>query len=318
MGITRTLMPFEADYVQIPNAWLRDKKLSRRARGLLAELMTHRAGWHITIASLQQQGPEGRDAIRSAIAELIARNYLTVRQQQGTGGRFGEVEYELCDPASTGVGFSDSGSADSGSADVGESATKNNILQKTIEIEDHPSEILSPSAREIESEFDVAWQSWPKKDKRKESLRSFTKAAKSRPVSDLVADITRFGQAYASTTERQYVPALCVWLNGERWTDELPVAGVPTDAVWDAFVGGSPQQSKAAKNATEYQRIFGGTGSRGALTLSERAEQTLAAGRRLAVITHEHCASGDHKWLPDGTCNFCSVKRDQLQVEAAF
>jgi hypothetical protein len=294
LGITRTLMPFEADYVQIPNAWLRDEKLSRRARGLLAELMTHRAGWHITIASLQSKGPEGRDAIRSAIAELIARNYLTVRQQQGTGGRFGEAEYELCDPASTGVGFSDSGSADSGSADVGESAMKNNILEKTIEIEDHPSEVLSPSAREIESEFDVAWQSWPKKDKRKESLRSFIKAARSRPVSDLVADITRFGQAYAASTERQFVPALCVWLNGERWTDELPVVGVPTDTEWASFVSGKPTPSQRAARTLEAGRMVGG---------------------RLLTSLDPRPDCFEHRWMADGTCNFCTAR--QLEVGAA-
>ncbi len=135
-------MPFERDFVQIPNAWLRDAELSRRARGLLAELMTHRAGWHITIASLQKAGPEGRDAIRSAVQELVGRGYLVRRQAQGESGRFNEIEYEISDP-STAVGksdtggFTDDGSADDGSADVGESATKNTSIQKTIQSEDH-------------------------------------------------------------------------------------------------------------------------------------------------------------------------------------
>lgn len=141
MGIRRTLLPFESDYVQIPNAWLRDEKLSRRARGLLAELMTHRAGWHITIASLQKTGPEGRDAIRSAVQELVSRGYLVRRQTQGESGRFNEIEYEISDPTGVGKsdtgGFSDDGSADDGSADVGGPATKKNISQNTITSEDH-------------------------------------------------------------------------------------------------------------------------------------------------------------------------------------
>jgi|GEM_PF-3106553 len=151
MGIRRTLLPFEKDYVQIPNAWLRDEKLSRRARGLLAELMTHRAGWHITIASLQKTGPEGRDAIRGAVQELAAAGYLVRRQTQGEGGRFNEIEYEISDP-STAVGFSDTGgftddgSADDGSAVVGKSDTKKTIFQNTISPEDHQggARALSP------------------------------------------------------------------------------------------------------------------------------------------------------------------------------
>ncbi len=149
MGITRTPMPFERDYVQIPNAWLRDDQLSRRARGLLAELMTHRVGWHITIASLQKAGPEGRDAIRGAVIELAERGYLTRRQTQGASGRFNEIEYEITDPTAVGKpdtgGFTDDGSADDGSADVGGSAPKNTSQQKTI-TEEHRSgeKTLSP------------------------------------------------------------------------------------------------------------------------------------------------------------------------------
>lgn len=230
MGIRRTLLPFEKDYVQIPNAWLRDEKLSRRARGLLAELMTHRAGWHITVASLQKAGPEGRDAIRGAVQELAAAGYLIRRQTQGESGRFNEIEYEISDPTAVGFsdtgGFADDGFADVGSADVGESATKKTIPQKTIDSEDHSEEehSSSPSAREIESAFEKAWVNWPKRVERKKSLAAFFNAAKTRDVETLVADIIRHGDAFAATREKQFIPALCVWLSGERWTDELPTA----------------------------------------------------------------------------------------------
>lgn len=91
-----------------------------------------------------------------------------------------------------------------------------------------PSEVLpirsttQSNARDIEALFDHAYSRWPKKDKRKESLAKFQRACKTRDPNELVADIIRFGDAYAATTEVQYVPALVVWLNGERWTDALP------------------------------------------------------------------------------------------------
>lgn len=307
MGITRTLMPFESDYVQIPNAWLRDEKLSRRARGLLAELMTHRAGWHITIASLQKTGPEGRDAIRNAVIELAGRGYLIRRQTQGAGGRFNEVEYEISDPTVVGFsgtgGFTDDGATDDGLSDVGESDTKNNILQKTIDSEHQSPEVLSPSARHIEEEFDRGYAHWPKKVERKKSLQAFIRAAKSRGVERLVADVTRFGDAYAATTEKQFVPALCVWLRGERWTDELPATQPPTDAQWQSFLD-NPSTS---------------TGGR--LTPTQRLMQTMAAGR--TITDRERVESilnlpdvCDHRWLADGTCNFCPERRS-LQIAGA-
>lgn len=80
----------------------------------------------------------------------------------------------------------------------------------------------SPTAMEIS--FASAWSHWPKKVERKKAFDQFVKASKKIDPEDLAYTIADFGRAYAATTERQYVPALGVWLNGERWTDELPQA----------------------------------------------------------------------------------------------
>lgn len=292
MGITRTPMPFERDFVQIPNAWLRDERLSRRARGLLAELMTHRPGWHVTIAGLQKAGPEGRDAIRSAVTELAEHGYLIRRQTQGAGGRFNEIEYEISDP--TAVGKSDTGGfADDGSADVGESAPKN-----TSHVEHHRAEEeLSPSARELEHEFDRAYAAWPKKTERKKSLQAFIRAAKKRDAPELVADVIRFGQAYAASTEKQFTPALCVWLNGERWEDELPTQPFPTQEQWDALLAGEPTPGARAT----------------------RTEQNMAVVARIEAQERAlgGCSSAGHRWMSDGTCNFCTARRDLIEAGAA-
>lgn len=85
-----------------------------------------------------------------------------------------------------------------------------------------PATDSAPSAQEIESLFDQAYSRWPKKAERKKSLEKFKQACRKRDPDELVADIIRFGDAYAATTDVQYVPALVVWLNGERWTDALP------------------------------------------------------------------------------------------------
>lgn len=76
--------------------------------------------------------------------------------------------------------------------------------------------------RQIEVLFARAWQHWPKKVERKQALERFVKATKRLPVEELVSAIIRFGDAYAATTEPQFVPALGVWLNRDRWTDQLP------------------------------------------------------------------------------------------------
>jgi len=79
-----------------------------------------------------------------------------------------------------------------------------------------------PAPAVLESEFADAWKHWPKKVERKEAFDRFKRAAKRIDVEELVAAVIRFGDAYAATTDRQFVPALGVWLNGDRWNDELP------------------------------------------------------------------------------------------------
>lgn len=70
--------------------------------------------------------------------------------------------------------------------------------------------------------FDEVWTHWPKKVERKKAVEQWRVAVRKLGLEAAVDAVTRFGDAYAATTERQFVPALGVWLRGERWTDELP------------------------------------------------------------------------------------------------
>ena len=81
-----------------PNEWARDKRLTRRARGLLVELLSHREGWEITTEALVRNGVEGRDAIKTAIRELEGYGYLVRVQTKDSGNRYGGIEYVLLDP----------------------------------------------------------------------------------------------------------------------------------------------------------------------------------------------------------------------------
>lgn len=84
-------------------------------------------------------------------------------------------------------------------------------------------ELTALSSKELESVFDQAYSSWPKKVERKQAFERFKRICKKRDPHELAADIVRFGDAYVTAgTETRFVPGLGVWLNGERWTDDLP------------------------------------------------------------------------------------------------
>ncbi|KQW07635.1 hypothetical protein ASC66_01150 [Leifsonia sp. Root4] len=77
---------------------------------------------------------------------------------------------------------------------------------------------------DLEALFTNAWSHWPKKVERKDALAKFKVASKKHDPDQLAAVIAKFGDAYAATTEPQYVPALGVWIGRERWDDTLPQA----------------------------------------------------------------------------------------------
>lgn len=137
MSIKRAFAVPADNFTIVSNEWLRDGQISLKARGLLALLASHRIGWEVTIDALVRENPEGRDAIRGAVAELEEAGYLVRDMRVGGGGKFAGVDYSLVDPRISRVG-----KPDVGLSDVGEPATK-----KTISSEDHLSEDHAPASR---------------------------------------------------------------------------------------------------------------------------------------------------------------------------
>ncbi|MHB9756487.1 hypothetical protein ACYBSK_19090 [Streptomyces sp. BYX5S] len=85
-----------AHYTTVFNQAERDRQLSRRARGLLVELLGHRDGYGISLAMLVKAGTEGKDAL-SAPRELETHGYLHRERQRDARGRLEETRYYLTD-----------------------------------------------------------------------------------------------------------------------------------------------------------------------------------------------------------------------------
>ena len=70
--------------------------------------------------------------------------------------------------------------------------------------------------------FDAAYAHWPKKVKRDAALERFKTACQKQSPETLARTIATFGDAYRAATTKQFTPALDVWLNQKRWSDDLP------------------------------------------------------------------------------------------------
>ncbi len=83
-----------AHYVCIHKGFLEDKNLSFRAKGLLAYCLGKPDNWEFHVSHLQNVSTEGRDAVYSAIKELMKSGYI-IRTVSRVKGKFERGHYEI-------------------------------------------------------------------------------------------------------------------------------------------------------------------------------------------------------------------------------
>jgi hypothetical protein len=200
MPLIRGHHAFDDQFAQIPNAWLRDSRLSLKAIGLLGQIMTHSPGWNMSINSLASRNNVGRDQIRTAILELEKCGYLT-RQQSREDGRFSETIWRTSDPSE--IPLSDN------------PTSVNPITKNTIPKED---QIKNNERTFSDSEFDTFWSYYPKKVDKGAAIRAFRKAVKEEAVAVIIEGAKRYADD-PNLPDKQFIKNPATWLNAEAWNN---------------------------------------------------------------------------------------------------
>jgi len=81
-------------FVMIDKACLEDSRLSWKARGILAYLLSKPDNWKVMTCDLVAKSDrDGRDAVLSALRELIEHGYAELQPIQGEDGRMQGKKY---------------------------------------------------------------------------------------------------------------------------------------------------------------------------------------------------------------------------------
>lgn len=89
------------EFTIISNHALRDDRLSLRAKGLLALMLSFPDDWTYYLHHLQGQSTDGRDGTRSACRELEALGYVRRIPRHEAHGRFAGINYVVTDTPTT-------------------------------------------------------------------------------------------------------------------------------------------------------------------------------------------------------------------------
>ena len=199
MPLIRGHHSFDDHYTQIPNDWVRDSRLSLKAIGLLAQIMSHKPGWNLSLRSIARINETGVGTIKSAVEELETFGYLTRSQNQlhNEDGTFADYLWTTADPFQNPVTVKTA---------HGKQDTKNTITKKTI------SKESTNKASQIPDDFSVTedMRSWatekhPQVDIDKATL-NFIDYWKSKPKDNKQLDWTRTWQRWIRTTRPEVKP----------------------------------------------------------------------------------------------------------------
>lgn len=203
MPIIRTRLDHEDNFTQIPNAWLRDNRLSLKAIGLLAQLLSHSQGWSVSVETLARSNNCGKDLVRSAITELEQHGYLT-RKQTRNGNLFGESVFYTTAPDLSLAGFPTSENTTSENPTPKNKSIKKNIDKKYL-------------SSKFELWFEEFWEAYPRKVGKSAAYKAFMKLGE--VSAHAVAGARRLAND-PNLPPEQYIPHPTTWLNRSGWQDD--------------------------------------------------------------------------------------------------
>ena len=102
----------------IPNETLADDRLSWKAKGLLAYLLSLPYDWEVYTSEVAKHATDGVDSLTSGLKELMDLNYIKRTKIRGKNGKYEGWEYCVYD-IPTESGISSSGEAYFGKKGLG-------------------------------------------------------------------------------------------------------------------------------------------------------------------------------------------------------
>ena len=248
----------DVGWTKLANAVLRDANLTLRAKGLLAQLLSHDDGWQQSLAYAEKQCADGKATIRGAFGELVAAGYATRERHREADGKTKGWDYDVYEyprfPAEA-VDFPNVGETNVGPANVGE----------THLLEDSPSS-RTPSTEQPQEQTLAPTPSTRQPDLIFEALFSL-----------------ETGKIYDSTTAKILTPSARAALN--KAVSEVKATGIgPGDlmhaiAAWGTVMGDATCTANAvAKHLPRLLAAAEGNVARAAQPSDE--EKVLAELRR--------------------------------------
>lgn len=236
----------ETGFAQIANDALRDARLSFRARGILAMVLSHSGEWDAPRDWLvSQTEKEGREAVQTALNELTDLGYRVVTKERAANGTWRTVVGWFHTPIPRNPSPVDDDLV------LGEGPTEGRVSRPPVHptagqpvgLPEHQSQNTNPLAQfsliaaaphgEANDFFSVFWKAYPRKVAKEDARKAFRAVTKDTTLTVILAGLER---AKPGWTDPKYIPYPATWLRGRRWMDEAPAVSPPERKTNDLLI----------------------------------------------------------------------------------
>lgn len=197
-GIYREQMSWENNFTIAPNAWLRDNRISFKAKGLLLYLLSHEIGYNITFSQIERETKDGQSAIRAGIDELVVAGYLEVNHTRDSNGYNAGLAYLLKNPNC------ENPNLENPNLDNRTAYKKTNIKEE--------KELRT----NIQNEFEQFWEIYPRKQGKADAYKAFSSLEI--PFEAVIAGVKRYRDDPNRLPAFTKMPG--TWLRAGCWDDE--------------------------------------------------------------------------------------------------
>lgn len=202
------------------NSMIVDKRLSLKAKGLFAVIMSRPEDWEFSVSGLAAFTGVGKDSIRSTLAELERVGYLLRSQAHDSRGKFTGNIYILQDMAPPLSGNTDDGITRQRETTLSENPTQQKKDSKETKTNIPP---VAPQGANVDMLFNRFWEAYPKKRSKQDAKKAWDKLGPDIALCRIMAEALK-RQKCSAEWEREggrFIPLPATWLRGRRWEDEL-------------------------------------------------------------------------------------------------
>ena len=220
----------DSNFTIISNTGMKDERLSFKAKGLLAYMLTLPDDWVFYESEIAKHSTDGKQAVRTGLKELQATGYLVKEQARNQNGKFSKVDWVVSDepenvdittiPPSTDLPHTDKPS-------TVKPPTDNQPLLSTNGTKDLSKQSTNkPSSAQLTEWFEKVWSYYPRKEGKAKANSVFVKEVKNAKNPEaMYKHIGKGVYNYAEMMkkeerERTKIKTGGVFFNNKSWEDE--------------------------------------------------------------------------------------------------